>query len=173
MENSKLYFGYSCQAQVLSFVQFRYADTFDILMIITGFFMAIAAGVAIPAHTILLGRVINNFAYHSIIVTRENAEVSLSSVAQSLALSLNTTCTELVEEDPLLILNIAESNSSILLCSNQGQEVFQEVLEYVCDPASQLQLEIGCLCLYYVAVASGLLVFYFLESQLEGKGSIK
>lgn len=125
--------------------------------------MAIAAGVAIPAHTILLGQVINNFAYHSI-VTRENANISLSIVAQSLALSLNTTCTELVEEDPLLILNIAEGNSSILLCSNQGQEVFQNVLENVCDPASQLQLEIGRLCLYYAAVASGLLVSYFLAS---------
>lgn len=125
--------------------------------------MAIAAGVAVPAHTVLFGRVINNAAYHRT-VTQESDSVSLFSGTQALARSLNTTCSELVEENPLIILDLASSNTSMLLCDNQDQQIFQSVLEYVCSPDSQIQSVVGRLALYYVVMATGLLMTYFLAS---------
>ena len=47
-------------------LQFRFAKIWDILMIITGTLMAIGAGVALPGHMLMFGRVINQFVYYSI-----------------------------------------------------------------------------------------------------------
>ena len=134
-------------------------------MLIVGVILVLIAGTSIPIHSVLFGRIVNHLVYHRTVSTQVNGSTSLSMGAQLWAASLNTTCSGLMETNPSLLLNLTSgSNTSLLLCDKEEQELFEAVQDYVCNPDSILQSQVGRLSLYYVALASGLLVSFFLSS---------
>lgn len=134
-------------------------------MIIFGFITAVISGLGLPGHMILFGRVINNFVYYST-VTNMTANVSISELAEQTALAMGTTCRALVADNPSFFTSMAENSSSdsnMLLCSMET-DVFENILDYVCDPAPQLRSTIGTFSLYYIALATGTLLAVFIST---------
>ena len=105
-------------------------------MIILGTVMAVAAGLALPGHIILFGDVINEFVFHG--------------QAENLLTSMNDTMTNRTEH----------------FCNNSDSgEVFtMNVGRYIPDPDAALLPVIGRYALYYVALASGVLIATFLAT---------
>lgn len=137
-------------------------------MIVCGFIMAVTSGVGFPVHTILFGRVVNQFVYHGV-ATDERAGVSLSTLANRLATSLNSSCTtDLIQQNRDMLFpsmnNSNSTNTSMLLCPDQGSTLMENVVEYVCDPQAALMSNVSTFALYYVALASSLLVLLFLAT---------
>ena len=133
-------------------------------MIVVGFIMAVASGVALPGHMLLFGRVINNFVYYSIasnVFSNPNFTMQLDLFTTS----LNTSCSELVETSPDIFLEAIMSSSgnmtSPILCDDESEDIFGDVLNYVCDPRATLVSEIGLFSIYYATLASGVLVAIF------------
>ena len=106
-------------------------------MILSGTLMAIAAGLALPGHMLLFGDVINEFVFHDI--------------AETLRVGL---------------MNTTAENRTQHFCSNTGTgESFAVNLgRYSDDPNSTLLREIGLYALYYVALATGVLIATFLAT---------
>lgn len=101
-------------------------------MIVLGTLMAISAGVALPGHMLLFGRVINEFVYHSI---ARNVTIQMS--------------------------NQTEGH----FCSNAtGQDILLNVIPYLTNPSGTLLQQIGQFSLYYVGIASAVLIATFLAT---------
>ena len=114
-------------------------------MIILGTLMAIMAGMALPGHMLLFGLVINEFVYHGIA-----RNLTLERMANS---TLNLTLPQTFEGH---------------FCSNTtGGNILLNVIPYLNNPndlrATLLQ-QIGQFALYYVAIASAVLVAIFLAT---------
>ena len=106
-------------------------------MILSGTLMAIAAGLALPGHMLLFGNVINEFVFH------EQAGVFIS---------MNTTA----------------ENGTGHFCSNSGAEdsFAMNLGQYLNSTTrnSTLLDEIGRYSLYYVGMATGVLIATFLAT---------
>ena len=137
-------------------------------MIIVGFFMAVISGVGLPGHMILFGRVINNFVYYSIASNIVNGTVTFSQLVHDFAGSQNMSCDQLVREDPFALLgfamNVSGGGNSPVLCDDESEDIFSNILDYVCDPAGTLQFEIGLFSVYYIALATGVLISVFIAT---------
>lgn len=134
-------------------------------MIIVGFFMAVVSGVGLPGHMILFGRVINNFVYYSAATNVTSNGLTFSQQVQQFANSSNMTCDELVSKNSASILQFSiNSTSSPLLCDDESEAIFMNVLDYICEPASTLRDEIGLFSLYYIGMATGVLISVFLAT---------
>ena len=109
-------------------------------MIVLGTLMAIAAGAVLPSHVLLFGDVIDHFIAYSI--SRElSAAVGNASNATSEAM------TE-------YFCNMTESSTSIRLDNFLNSS----------DPEKLFQSDIGVFCLYYVGLASGMLIASFVST---------
>ena len=138
-------------------MQFRYADVWDVLMILVGIVAAIASGLALPGHMLLFGGVINQFVYHNAIA---NSNVSLAG-----SLPPNQSCETTVDflrSNPQLLANQGQGSMSHF-CSNSmfGVNLIIGILEYVCDPGGTLLWQIGLYSIYYVALATGVFIVTF------------
>ena len=151
-------------------LQFQYSNISDIFMIITGTVMAIAAGLGLPGHIILLGFILNQFVQHSIVISN-NLDISVISQ------SANETCTTYqaqLRNNPLFLTNVIvispgsspTATGSGYFCSNSssGSDITIDLLDYVCDPDSTLRKRIGLFSLYYVVLATGVLTAVFLAT---------
>lgn len=141
-------------------LQFRYANCWDILMILVGVVAAIAAGVALPGHMLLFGQVINQFVYYD--------AVANNNVSSSNSLSANQSCEATVNfilSNPQLLADLSQGSTEHF-CSNSssGLDVVISVLGYVCDPAGTLISEIGLYSIYYVVLATGVLIVTFIAT---------
>lgn len=141
-------------------------------MIVVGAVMAIAAGLATPVHILLIGNIINQFVFHNT-VTSNNLQIQVD------ALPANESCdsyrsrytgTLLLDQ---LHMNLtggegATATTSYFCSSNSSLEndVNIHLLEYLCDPDGTLRREIGLFSLYYVALATGVLIAVFLSTTL-------
>ena len=127
-------------------------------MIIVGTVMACAAGVGLPVHVLMFGEIINNFVYYSIAVNF------------SVPLVPNATCSPTqLASDPLLFAQVTGMDSSqAYFCNGTGdatsQGILVNLLFYVCEPSSALQSEVGMYSIYYVILATGVLVAIFLAN---------
>ena len=134
-------------------------------MILVGFFFAVAAGLAIPGHLILFGRVINQFSYYTSTTSKGSSfgNVSLTSLANEYANSVNETCSvALLLQGPLFSRGFGEN--LMLLCDPQNGDVFSNVVEFACDPAAQLLTNVNVFSVYYVSMALSVLLAVFLAN---------
>ena len=116
-------------------MQFRFADPWDIVMILLGTLMAVAAGVARPANILLFGEIINQFVYY---------DLATNPAAQS-----NST---------------ANQTGYFCLDSSSGQEITANLLLFVSDPDATLLREIGLYSLYYIGLAGGVFTAVYLAT---------
>ena len=123
---------------VINFIiimQFRFADPWDIVMILLGTLMAVAAGVGRPGHILFFGEVINQFVYY---------DIATNPAAQS-----NST---------------ANQTGYFCSDSSSGQEIAANFLLFVSDPDATLLREIGLYSLYYIGLAGGVFTAVYLAT---------
>lgn len=131
-------------------------------MIIVGAIMACAAGIGLPGHMLLFGNVINNFVYHGLALN----------ISSRLPPNFNCTTTA-VRQNPQLLMQFSglDNNSEpAYFCaatdeSSASQQIFSNVLFYVCDPGATLQQEVGRYSIYYVILATGVLIAIFFATM--------
>ena len=134
-------------------------------MILVGFIMASASGVALPFNFLLFGDIVNNFVYYSSVVSIADDGSSIHSVALSFSTSVNATCTaDLLLNSAEVIERIVGNGSSSFLCDSSNENIFENVIEFACDPEGKLRSEINKYSLYYVALGSGVLVSIFIAT---------
>lgn len=104
-------------------------------MIILGTVMAMAAGVALPGHMLLFGRVINEFVFHSI--------------------ALEFLSNRTVQTEPHFCAADNASLAGVLTTNLQP---------YINDSGGTLLREIGNFSLYYVGMATAVLIATFLAT---------
>ena len=131
-------------------------------MIITGTVMAVVAGLGLPGHLILVGSALNQFVYHSLVLSN-----NLSIATDSLL--ANETCATYqmqLRNDPLRQGSSSIATGSGYFCSNSssGSDITNNLLDYVCDPNGTLRWQIGLISLFYLAVATGVLAAVFLAT---------
>ena len=132
----------------LSRLQLRFADCLDKFMLITGLLLTVIAGFAMIGDVIIFGIMVDTFIYHSNAIS-EVDNISITSLAQSFALSYNVSCDTLLQQEPSVVENI--TNISSVLCLSKNQ---RSVMSMACDPSSQLQSEIQCIAYYFITCAS-------------------
>ena len=104
-------------------------------MILVGTLMAMAAGVALPGHMLLFGRIVNEYVFHDIAVR----------------LSRN----ESMDMEQHFCADANSSVTSVLSTS---------LLPYINDSSGTLLREIGNFSLYYVGMATAVLIATFLAT---------
>ena len=128
--------------------------------------MAIAAGIALPGHMLMFGRVINQFVFHTI------GPMLFTGVAEA-AVNLTGSCTTatvrtILANRSLLTMGMGTmqnvSNQSADGPSCLTQTLSPDVLGYVCDPSGTLMAEIALFSLYYVALATAVLIATFMAT---------
>ena len=130
---------------------------------IFGTVMAVAAGIALPGHLFLVGSVLNEFVYHSV-VTSNNLEIPLDSLPP------NVSCEDYQSlqhnSRPMSSTSLPGDRGSGYFCSNStsGSDVIENLVPYLCDPDATLRSEIGLYSLYYIALATGVLITVFLAT---------
>ena len=131
-------------------------------MILAGFFLSITSGLALPIHLLLFGEIVDVFFFHYAAVT-EIANTSISTLAQSTAILLNTTCnTTMLEQNSFLSETV--NNFSTALSCESNQTTLTSIMEFACEPNAQLFSEIERLSIYYGILAGANLVASFLAS---------
>ena len=145
------------------------------MMMVVGVIMAIIAGCALPIHMLLFGRVINQFVYYQIAVDDVIPIITvnfdtLNSNSCNISLSCDQYVGRVVDGTLLTIFNTscAEGTNFTLIdlgeahfCSNEGSDVFDNVLEFVCDPEDTFYDEITLFSIYYVGLATAVLISMF------------
>ena len=111
--------------------------------------MAVAAGTALPGHMLLFGDVIDLFIAHDIALQFLNATSALNSSMEM----LNAT-NAIGGIMTGYFCNVTESSTSARLAEFLNSS----------DPGGLLQSEIGIFALYYVGLASGLLIASFIAT---------
>ena len=117
-------------------------------MVLIGFFLSIISGLILSIDFFLLGEIMDIFVYHSNAIS-EVDNTSISSLAQSLALSYNVSCDTLLQQDYLLVQNITNTSS----CLSQNPKFLDSVLNMACEPRSRLQSEIQHIAYFYIVIA--------------------
>jgi len=131
-------------------------------MIIGGTFMAITGGVALPGHMLMFGRVINQFVYYSLAANNFAAVRNITAGFCTPTVIENLLQNTTVVED--LLRNTTMMPVSGCFAGNQSSGVFDNVLNYVCDPEETLWSEIRLYSIYYVGLATAVLIVIFLAT---------
>ena len=126
-------------------------------MIIFGVILAMAAGTGLPIHIFLFGRVINQFVYY---------DIALGIPIQNALMRLSMSCDDLVTD-----IENGDVNSSVItiadkyFCDAEQSDVFKNILDFVCDPDDTFIDRISLFALYYVGLASGVLIAIFFSTM--------
>ena len=166
-----------CRSIYTFILQFQYANVWDILMITAGTLMAVAAGLGLPGHIILGGSILNQFVSHSLAISNNLVITTTDSLPP------NETCASYqaqLRNNPQFLtdtINQGSSSSSAgtptssqsggYFCSNSSSgspDATSDFLDYVCDTDGTLRWRIGVFSLYYVALATGMLITVFLAT---------
>ena len=110
--------------------------------------LALAAGLALPAHIILIGRVLNVFIDHSIVTIN------------NLQFPSNVSCENSLS--PSLLANLT-STTKISFCSMDSTTGASGRLEFVCNPDATLWAKMGLFSVYYVAIGTGMFIAVYLS----------
>ncbi len=135
-------------------------------MITIGTVMAVAAGLGLPGHIILLGFILNQFVRHSIVISN-NLDILVDSQRA------NMTCATYqlqLHNNPQFLTNTGPSSTATgsgYFCSNSssGSDILNDLLDYVCDPDDTLRKRIGLFSLYYIFLATSVLTAVLLATM--------
>ena len=145
-------------------------------MIVAGTLMAVAAGLGLPGHIILGGSILNQFVSHSLAISNNLVITTTDSLPP------NETCTSYqaqLRNNPQVLTNTINqglsssastptSSQSGYFCSNSSSgspDATSDYLDYICDPDGMLRWRIGIFSLYYVALATDILITVFLATM--------
>ena len=130
-------------------------------MLLVGMIMAVLSGLALPAHIIFFGRVINEFIFYAMATSDNNGfgNTSITSIVNNYASMMNISCSESLVIKKDLISDIGEP--VMLLCDPTSGGVFAEILIFVCAPKSHLLFEIHLFSLIYVGIGVYVLLTTF------------
>ncbi len=123
-------------------------------MILTGTILAIAAGLALPSHMLLFGRVISEFVTYGI-VSNNTGLLNATS-------SLETCSPEAIFTSPGYLEYVNSTQSYFCEADpNTTDAVANNILIYACDPQGSLRFNVAQLSLYYLGIATGVLIALF------------
>ena len=122
--------------------------------------MACLAGVALPGHMLLFGRVINEFVRYSISVDANISSTTLPTSSCTPGSILNSTAfMEYVNASQAHFCFNPES-----VPSAGTDPITANILQYACNPQETLQANVGFFSIYYVVLATGVLIAIFLAT---------
>ena len=135
-------------------------------MILFGVVTAILFGLALPGHILLFGEIVNEFVYFTL-ATEEIRPRVISFTNNG---TLNTA--NLTDDD--ILCNRSRTREMLDMISSNGTEVyfcpvggiFENILEYVCDPRDELITSVSVFSYIYLAMALGILVTIFVSKAL-------
>ena len=135
-------------------------------MIFCGAISGILSGMAVPSHMLLFGEVINQFVYYSLATNdvgpRLTAFAALSGMNDSGAILCNKTQATLT-----LGMVLSTNESEIHFCARDGgSDIFDNVLDYICDPRDELTGNVAVYSFYYLSLAIGVFITTFLANVL-------
>ena len=160
----------------LSLTQFRFSNLLDKLLIFIGIVTGLLSGVALPAHMLLFGEVINQFVYYSIAtetvvprieeyVMNESRDAMMAMMNESVESFEDVACNTTRANE--VLTNLSETGTDVYLCTGgQGNNIFSEVVTFACDPADELQDQIAIFAYYYLAIAVGVLLMTLISNSL-------
>ena len=144
-------------------------------MIVVGAFMALAAGVALPAHMVLFGMVINNYVFYeqvvacgidpNVIAAAINSSSCDSNVLLGMSDTLRTSGMNFCPNMSMMMgVGSGDANSSDFINCQAQSQIFDQIVIYFCDPADTLRKEIGLFSIYYVALATAVLIAIYIAT---------
>ena len=126
--------------------------------------MAIASGVALPGHMLLFGRVINRFVYYEV-ASEQTANITMQANASGLTCDAFVETISSDEVRPPADMSGTMGNMSLgLFCEGTDTGVFEGLSQFICDPTGTLESEITLFALYYVGIATGVLIASFIAT---------
>ena len=139
-------------------------------MILVGVVTGILSGVALPGHILLFGEVINQFVYFSIASGDIHQRVTAFVENETLN-TVNLTVDDILCDRSVASSTLASfaSNGSgeVYFCSQgEGSDVFESILDYVCDPRGELTGSVAVYSYYYLTIGVGVLMATFLSNCL-------
>ena len=136
-------------------MQVRFAKPLDALLMTIGILMAIASGLALPGHMLMFGEVIDLFISYDISLTirsqLNNSGINNSNIAQ------------------LFSMDLFGVNSSTYFCNlSETQQENSNIITLLTasNSGAELQYRIGLYSIYYVAMATAVLITSFLGTSL-------
>ncbi len=158
------------------FLQFRFAKPTDLLMMLVGTAMAMAAGAALPIHMLLFGQIINQFVYYSAAIdVRDGALMNLATLNSPECGSQNLSCDSfirLVQDGEVeRLINVTCPNENITqpsmveqhFCSvDDDSSIYNDILGFVCEPKDTFIDGITEYSYIYLGLATGVLISMFL-----------
>ena len=138
-------------------------------MVVVGVVTGVLSGVALPGHMLLFGEVINQFVYYSIVTETIHPRVvdfvmnqSLNTMNESF---VDITCDRSRADEVVTMLS--KNGTRVYICTGgQGNDIFGDVVGFICNPADALQDEIALFAYYYLVIAVGVLLTTFLSNAL-------
>lgn len=132
---------YECNKSTQKFlIQFRYANSLDVLMIVAGVLFSIISGFSTPAESFLIGQ------FFTILTSFDSAQ------SISTAYPISNCSLSLVQD---LLNRVATNNSDQIFCdASRKGNVINSASEFVCDPDQTLtdQLTTVSLRMLYLAI---------------------
>lgn len=126
-------------------------------MILIGTVMAVLAGLALPGHMLLFGRVINEFVSYSIASNASAVIGQTSSTLCSADVILNGSAF-------MQYLNSSQAHFCFNSQTTGTDPIASSILNYACDPKLVLQTNVGRFSIYYVVLATGVMFAIFLAT---------
>ena len=138
-------------------------------MIFIGVVTGLMSGVALPGHMLLFGEIINQFVYYQ--VATDSVRPLLREFVMNDTLNIlnitfeDVTCTRGITDS--IIANISDGGEDVYLCSGEeGGEILENVVDFICDPRDMLLDEIAVFAYAYVGIAVGVLVTALISNAL-------
>lgn len=123
-------------------------------MIVFGMILACASGVALPSHMLLFGRVITEFVSYGIVTS----DTLLSNATSS----LDSCNVEAILSSPAFIDYVNSTQSYFCITDpNTTEGITMDIFRYACNPDETLRSSVGLWSLYYLIIATGVLVALF------------
>ena len=137
-------------------------------MILVGSVLGIASGVALPAHFLLFGRVINQFVYYeqALIfqpIVRNQSQMMGLTCEPFRDMVVDGTIDLMGTPNPMATAaDAAANNSDLFFCERTS--IFSNILNLVCDPEGVFIDEINKFSLIYLGLATTVLLVVFIAN---------
>ena len=138
-------------------------------MIFIGVLTGLMSGVALPIHMLLFGEIINRFVYHQIATDSVRPllrEFVMNDTLNTMNITFeDVTCTRGTTDS--IIANISGGGEDVYLCSSgEGGDIFENVVDFICDPRDMLLDEMVVFAYAYIGIAVGVLVTALISNAL-------
>ena len=135
-------------------------------MILVGVVTGILSGLAQPGHILMFGEIVNEFAYFTF-ATEEVRPHVISFVNNGTLNTMNLTVDDIScnRSRTRETLDMISSNGTDIYFCSLG-DIFENILDYMCDPRDELITSVPIFSYIYLAMAVGVLVTVFLSNVL-------